>query len=85
MINVDQTVRSYSGRPGCMCGCRGNYSFSVRARKIALKQLLSDPQCKLQIWRDEGCVYVQTATRNRVLYLTAEGVAAARAMGIAEG
>jgi hypothetical protein len=32
-----------------------------------------------------GCLYVETPTRSRVLYLTEAGVAAARAMGVTEG
>ena len=25
MINVNHVIKSYTGRTGCMCGCRGNY------------------------------------------------------------
>ena len=89
MLTVDQTVRSYSGRPGCMCGCNGNYNEGTRARKMAMTQLLKNPAVRLQSWNqgrgdDAGCLFVETETRNRVLYLTAAGVEAVRAMGVAE-
>ena len=88
MLNVDQTVRSYSGKPGCMCGCNGTYNESERARKMAMNALLKNPAVKFQTWNslsaDAGCVYVETDTRSRVLYLTAEGVEAVRALGVEE-
>ena len=88
MLTVDQTVRSYSGRPGCMCGCNGTYNEGERARKMAATALLKNPDVQLQVWKlsggDAGCLFVDTATRTRVLYLTEAGVAAARAMGVKE-
>ena len=88
MLTLDQTVRSYSGRPGCMCGCNGKYSDSDRARKMAITQLLKNPDVQLQSWKesggDAGCLFVDTATRTRALYLTQAGVDAARAMGVKE-
>ena len=89
MLTVEQTVRSYSGKPGCMCGCKGTYNEGTRARKMAVTALLENPAVRLQVWgaaggEDAGCLYAESDTRNRVLYLTAEGVATARAMGIAE-
>lgn len=27
-ITAEQVMQVYSGRPGCMCGCRGNYRFN---------------------------------------------------------
>jgi len=85
MLTVAQTIRSYSGKAGCMCGCQGKYSESERARKLAITQLLNDPRVKLDAWSDEGCLFVRTETRQRVLYLTAEGIAEARKLGITEG
>jgi hypothetical protein len=78
MLNVNQTVRSYSGKPGCMCGCNGTYNESERARKMAMTALLKNPDSKLQSWNssgdDAGCLFLETDTRSRVLYLTAAGV-----------
>ena len=88
MLTLDQTVRSYSGKPGCMCGCNGTYNEGERARKMAMNALLKNPETKLQSWKpsggDAGCVFVDTETRTRVLYLTEAGVAAVRAMGVEE-
>lgn len=86
MLTVNQTTRAYSGKPGCMCGCNGDYKDSERARKLAITQLLKDPRVKFDTWADdaEGALFVVTATRNRVLYLNKEGVLAVRAMGYKE-
>ena len=86
MLQVEQTTRSYSGKPGCMCGCNGTYNEGERARKLAITQLLKEPATKLQAWSndEEGCLYFVTATRNRVLYLNKAGVQEARKMGIVE-
>lgn len=86
MLTVDMTGSVYSGKPGCMCGCRGNYKDSERARKMAITSLLKNPDSRLQdfgkefVNGDAGCLYVETPTRIRVLYLTKEGVEAAREM-----
>ena len=64
MLTVNQTTRSYSGKPGCMCGCRGTYNEGERARKLAITQLLNDPRVKFDAWSGdtEGCLFVVTAT-----------------------
>ena len=89
MLTLDQTVRSYSGKPGCMCGCNGTYNEGERARKMAMTALLKNPKVRVQSWNQgpfdvAGRLFVETETRNRVLYLTAAGVEAARAMGVEE-
>ena len=84
MLTVEHTIESYSGKPGCMCGCNGTYNASTRARKMAITAMLKNADTRLNdfgrvdIEGVAGCVYYETATRNRVLYLTAEGVAAAK-------
>ena len=84
MLTVTQTTRSYTGKPGCMCGCNGTYNEGERARTMAITALLKNPNVRFDTWADgeEGAMFVVTATRNRVLYLTAEGVKAVRAMGV---
>jgi hypothetical protein len=72
-----------------MCGCNGDYKDSERARKMAITQLLKNPDARVQSWNqgrgdDAGCVFVDTDTRTRALYLTEEGVAIVRAMGVKE-
>ena len=88
MLTLENTVRSYSGKPGCMCGCNGTYNEGSRARKMAATALLKNPDTRLQAWTssdgDAGCLFVDTATRTRVLYLNEEGVAAARKLGVGE-
>ena len=86
MLKVEHTIRSYSGKPGCMCGCNGEYKDTERSRKLAITQLLKNPDVRFDSWNggEEGAVFVVTATRNRVLYLTAEGVKAVQAMGVKE-
>jgi len=86
MLTIDHTIRTYAGQPGCMCGCKGTYNTSVRARKMAIKALLNDPNVQFEyfIGSYEGCLSVTTATRNRVLYLNEEGVKIARSMGLKE-
>jgi len=84
MLNIEHTTESYSGRPGCMCGCNGTYNESERARKMAITAMMKNEDARLQDFGRvdsegvQGCVFFETPTRNRVLYLTAEGVAAAR-------
>ena len=84
MLQVQHTTRSYSGKPGCMCGCNGTYNEGERARKLAITQLLKDPRVHLQVWNnnEEGCLYLVAAARNRVLYLNKAGVSVALSMGI---
>ena len=85
MINVNDTVRSYSGKTGCMCGCNGTYNDSTRARKMAITQILKqdfkvDDFGKADKDGTAGCVFVESETRNRVLYLTQAGVVAAQTL-----
>jgi hypothetical protein len=82
---VEDTIRSYAGKHGCMCmcGCVGNYNTSERARKMAITQILN------QNWAVDdfrvvdgdgtaGCIRVIGSERNRVLYLTVDGLAIAK-------
>jgi hypothetical protein len=58
----------YSGKPGCMCGCRGKYSTEGRGVKIIYNKVMKSPFVKL----DEGakCAYIddRNASRNLVVY-----------------
>lgn len=29
MLNIDNIVKVYSGKIGCMCGCKGKYSYTA--------------------------------------------------------
>ena len=84
MLTVNQTTESYTGKSGCMCGCRGTYNKGERARKLAITALLKNPGVQFERWNDgkEGVLFVSTDNRNRVLYLNADGVDAVFALGI---
>lgn len=78
-LTVTDTIRSYSGKSGCMCGCQGTYNESLRARKLAISQILRqdwavDDFKRVDADGEAGCIYVKSETRNRVLYLTQQGV-----------
>ena len=86
MISMKNTIRSYSGKRGCMCGCQGSYNEGTRARKMALTEMTKNPDARLDTWQTNadgtaGCLYIVTETRNRVLYLNHEGVKEAIKMG----
>jgi hypothetical protein len=36
-IDIKNVMSSYSGKDGCMCGCKGKYSYSTLNRDIASK------------------------------------------------
>ena len=80
MLNVEHTIRSYSGRPGCMCGCNGSYNEGTRARKLAITKLLKDPETRLDVFNHvddcgtAGCIHYDNGTRNRVLYVNKAGI-----------
>ena len=85
MLNVSETVRSYSGRRGCMCGCLGKYFEDVSNRQRTLNALLKNPDTKLEYFGGNpsdgavGCLYAYTGKNStRVLYLTKNGVEIAR-------
>lgn len=65
-MELSQVTRVYSGRPGCMCGCRGKYSDSDRSRKIIFNKIMKNPLRKV----NDGakCVFVETETRTLVAY-----------------
>lgn len=86
MINVEHTLTFYSGKLGCMCGCNGSYNSSERSRKLAINRILKDKSVQFQTWNlgKEGCLFVETETRNNVLYLTMEGIEVIRTMNIVQ-
>jgi hypothetical protein len=49
----------------------GTYSETERSKKIALTKILKQDY-KVDMWygdREAGCIYVETETRNNVIYL----------------
>ena len=77
MLNVDKIVKTYSGKMGCACGCRGKYNYtadgaknfgpgypvnvSERGVRIIAKKVLSNPFVK---WQD-NIAFVEDHVRNR--------------------
>jgi hypothetical protein len=73
MVTFENVFQTYSGRPGCMCGCNGEYRTTDRAKKSALTRILKEDY-KVQLWDDKiddimGCIFYETDTRNNVAYL----------------
>jgi hypothetical protein len=77
MLNVEKVAKVYSGKIGCMCGCRGKYSYNenvehedwqgdvnVRTVKMFVKQLMSDPETKYE----DDYMYVERNGRIKIAY-----------------
>ena len=78
MLNTDNIVKTYSGRLGCTCGCRGKYNYtadgaknygpgypvnvSERGVQIIAKKVLWHPLVK---WQD-NIAFVEDHVRNRL-------------------
>jgi len=58
--------RVYSGKTGCMCGCRGKYSEEGRGVSIIYSKVMNHPNVKFD--EQSSCAYVITDTRNMVVY-----------------
>lgn len=64
MLNIDKIVKTYSGKIGCMCGCRGKYNYtqdgaenhgpgydvnvSERGVRIIAKKVLASPNVEYE-------------------------------------
>jgi hypothetical protein len=75
MVDISKVAKVYSGRIGCMCGCRGKYSYnegvaredwqgavSVRSVKIMAKKVMSDPRVVVE----KAFAYVQDSERGTI-------------------
>lgn len=67
-INFDRIDRVYSGKPGCMCGCRGNYwdnaDKGVKQVKRIATLVLNHPE----VQRELGHAFATIDGRNYVIY-----------------
>jgi hypothetical protein len=74
-MDISKVAKVYSGKIGCMCGCRGKYSYnegvahedwqgavSVRSVKIMAKKVLSDPRAVFE----KSFAYVQDSERGTI-------------------
>ena len=76
MFTLANVQKVYSGKPGCMCGCRGKYSYAQgceegyddqvneRSVKILFNKVMNNPAHKVE----DNVAFVETATRNLVVY-----------------
>lgn len=77
MLNVDRVAKVYSGKIGCMCGCKGKYSYNegvahedwqgkvnVRTVKMFTKQVLADPAVQYE----SDYAFVEANGRIKVVY-----------------
>ncbi len=75
-LDPSTVVRSYSGRHGCACGCRGNYSDkrSVINACIAKMRRLADSGA-IGVWMSStdgrpSFIVVDTETRTSAIYFS---------------
>ena len=77
MVNIENVAKVYSGKIGCMCGCKGKYSYnegvphedwqgavSVRSVKIMAKKVFANPNANWDESKDY--VFVEDRARNRI-------------------
>jgi hypothetical protein len=67
MFTLANVEKVYSGRPGCMCGCRGRYTTpeqSARSVKILFNKVMNHPERIVE----PGNAWLNTGTRNLVVY-----------------
>ena len=76
MFTLANVEKVYSGKPGCMCGCRGKYSYAQgcgdgkydvvneRSVKLLFNKVMKHPNVKTE----PGYAFVDTGTRNLVVY-----------------
>lgn len=74
-VDISKVEKVYSGKIGCMCGCRGKYSYNegtkreswqgavnVRSVKIIAGKVLNNPDRV-----EEGnCIFVENKNTNRI-------------------
>ena len=77
MLDISKVAKVYSGKIGCMCGCKGKYSYnegvahedwqgavSVRTVKMFTKQIMSNPNAQYE----DNYMYVEENGRIKVVY-----------------
>lgn len=88
MFDVSKVSKVYSGKRGCMCGCRGKWSYSSTSReaftcrdmdgindrsvKIIAGKLLRDPNLQVEQFGNTLCYFVDTETRTLAAYIEQE-------------
>jgi hypothetical protein len=62
-------IKTYSGKMGCMCGCRGKWNSTASAAEqrgaaIIAKKVMSNPERQLD--KDQKCWYVEDRAANKL-------------------
>jgi len=79
LLKARKINKVYSGKPGCMCGCVGNWKYASDHPDLKDYHEVSDRSVKIisnKIWNNESsvydpsadCIFFQTETRNLVAY-----------------
>ena len=84
-LKLDNVVKVYSGKRGCMCGCNGTYKYATAHQdECGYEPETSDRACKRMFnifkadpddWKLDfvaNCVYREVATRINVIYFKEE-------------
>jgi hypothetical protein len=74
IINPNQVKQVYSGKPGCACGCKGNYSENPKTIKTIvnrMREALKNGTATEVMFGGviTGFLSVETATRSYTAYL----------------
>lgn len=77
-VELSQVVKVYSGSSGCMCGCKGKYSYNegkatqdyhvvnVRSVKIIFNKIMKNPDRIV----DGDTIYVESNGRIQCMWLS---------------
>lgn len=73
-VDRDNVIGSYCGGHGCMCGCRGSYSKTIKVAQRAFDRVVTSG-LKIEVDEDNTCIIAKSATRMTVIYFKAFGKA----------
>ena len=82
MLTLANVQKVYSGKPGCMCGCRGKYSYTAHGavegnpgydvsdsiNERSVKLIFNKVMKHPERKVDDDMVHVETDTRNLVVF-----------------
>ena len=82
MFTLANVTKVYSGKPGCMCGCRGKYSYTAHGAAedgpgYDVSDSINERSVKIIFNKvmnnpdrkvEDGIVFVDTDTRSLVVY-----------------
>ena len=73
-LRLDDIDQIYSGKSGCMCGCRGMYREGASSGRI-LKNMIryaQDHDIPVQFDAENNAIFVDDDTKNYVVFLKGE-------------